>query len=105
MRRRRANSGAVKADDAQHLGSPVIARFDEQVVDEMACGCAADAGGSHALAPFVEFLDLVPPLKAVVSHHHQTIRHVELVGVATAVAIDFVPVSSLQAIQYLASKQ
>jgi hypothetical protein len=27
------------------------------------------------------------------------------VGVATAVAIDFVPVSSLQAIQYLASKQ
>jgi hypothetical protein len=62
-------------------------------------GLAADAGRDLALTPRVVFTNLFPSFEVIVSHHHQTIRHVELVGVATAVAIDFVPVSRLQAIE------
>ena len=74
LRRRGPDDGAVEAHDAQHPGRALAARFDEQVVDQMARGLdAADRGDRLTLAPCVEFLDLVATLKAVVAHHHEAI--------------------------------
>src|SRR6516165_8155164 len=60
---------------------------------------AADGGRGLTFTPRVERSNFVASRKPIVAHHHHALRQVEFMGAASAIAIDLVPISRLEAVK------
>src|SRR5215470_18504114 len=60
---------------------------------------AADGGRGLAFTPRVERSNFVASLKPIVAHHHHALRQVEFMSAVSAIAIDLVPISRLEAVK------
>src|SRR5258707_7634661 len=60
---------------------------------------AADGGRGLAFTPCIELSNFVASLKPIVADHHHAIRQVIFVGAVSAIAIDLVPISRLEAVK------
>ena len=60
---------------------------------------AADGGRGLAFTPRIELSNFVASLKPIVADHHHAIRQVIFVGAVSAIAIDLVPISRLEAVK------
>src|SRR5258707_722768 len=58
---------------------------------------AADGGRGLAFTPRIELSNFVASLKPIVADHHHAIRQVIFLGAGSALAIDLVPISRLEA--------
>src|SRR5260370_41833921 len=60
---------------------------------------AGDGGRGLAFTPRIELSNFVASLKPIVADHHHAIRQVIFVGAVSAIAIDLVPISRLEAVK------
>src|SRR6516162_8551092 len=60
---------------------------------------AADGARGMSFTPCVERSNFVASLKPIVAHHHHALRQVEFMSTVSAIAIDLVPISRLEAVK------
>jgi hypothetical protein len=60
---------------------------------------AADHRGDMPLAPSIELANLLASLKAIVADHHHAVGHVELMRMASSIAVDLTPVPYFETIE------